>query len=406
MSKELFSLGYLPVSDFLKPDEEPRHPPVEMKLMLDENGTVHLDKMAPRETMWGKYWYRSSISGVMREQLKDVVDSIKKVYRLDRGKIFCDIASNDGYLLSCVPDGMVKVGIDPAEDTFRVECERYADLVIQDYFSANVYKKSKYGDRKVSVCTTISMFYDLEDPDQFIQDVGEILEDDGLWVVQLSYTPLMLQQFCWDNLCHEHYAYYSLFNLKRLFEKNGMQILDCELNNTNAGSFRVYAMKQGADVRKFGSPTHRDVCAFRIKALLEYEKTLKLDKVETWAKFYKDINALKSKTVKFINEEIVRGKVIAGYGASTKGATVLNYFGLDSMTIPYIADRSPYKHGLRMVGSNIPIISEDEMRKRKPDYLLVLPHHFIQEFVEREREYLNGGGKMIVLAPEFTIIEK
>lgn len=410
---ELFSLGELYVSDFLKEGEEPRHPPVEMKLVLDENGAVMLEKTPKPDSMWGKYWYRSSISGVMRAQLKDVVDSTLKVlqkniseFDMSEYPTWVDIAGNDGYMLSQVPDHFGKINIDPADNSFTSESALHCDEVIQDYFSAKAYRSSSFGERQVDVVSCISMFYDLTEPGKFLRDVHEILEDDGLFVLQMSYTPLMLQQLEFGNICHEHKYYYSLFNIKKLLEKHGFQIMDCSLNDCNGGSFRIFAMKENADINKFGSSPHRDVCKFRIKSLLDYEKTLKLDQKETWMGFKDRIEDLGNKLVGLIASAKVHGKIVGAYGASTKGNTLLQYFELDNTLIDFIAERSEYKFGLRTVGTNIPIISEEEMRKRKPDYLLVLPWHFINEFIERERELLDGGMKFIVPCPMFQIIGK
>jgi len=248
------------------------------------------------------------------------------------------------------------------------------------------------------------MFYDLENPKTFVNDVYKILDDDGLWVLQLSYTPLMINQLAFDNICHEHMYYYSLFNIKKMFEECGINVVNVELNDINGGSFRIYCMKNNADFSKFSTQPNRDVCNFRIKSLLEYEKSLNLDSIETWVEFFQRINELKEKTVSFIKEEKSKGKTIWAYGASTKGNTLLQYFGLDNSLIDGIAERSIYKFGLKTVGTNIPIYSEDEMRKNKPDYLLVLPWHFINEFIERESEYLKNGGKFIVPCPKFEII--
>jgi hypothetical protein len=248
------------------------------------------------------------------------------------------------------------------------------------------------------------MFYDLEEPESFIKDVHEVLDDNGLWVLQLSYTPLMLEQLAFDNICHEHIFYYSLFNLKNLLEINGFQIIDCQLNDTNGGSFRVYAMKESANVKTFATQPYRDIGRFRVASILSHEKTLHLSDVETWQHFYDRINRLKERTVSFIKQEKANGKKVWGYGASTKGNTLLQYFGLDYTLIDGIAERSVHKFGLKTVGTNIPIYSEDEMRKAKPDYLLVLPWHFINEFCEREREFLSKGGKFIVPCPKFEII--
>ena len=403
--KELFSLGELYPSDFLKPGEPPRCPPVEIKLMLDDNGAVRLKNTAPENTMWGKYWYRSSMNSTMKIQLKDIVDSVINLNISPKNGLWVDIASNDGFLLCCVPDLMLKIGIDPAEDSFRIECERHADLVIQDYFSADGYKKTIYGDKKPNVITAISMFYDLDEPQKFLHDVYEILDNDGLFVLQLSYTPLMLIQMAFDNICHEHLWYYSLFNIKSLIENAGFKIMDCQLNDTNAGSFRIFIMKKSANLKLFSTQAYRDVCEFRINSLLHYEKTLRLDDAQTWINFYLRIESLKKQTTDFIKKEKAKGKVIMGYGASTKGNTLLQYFGLDSSLITAIADRSTYKIGLHTIETNIPIISEDDMRKANPDYLLILPWHFIKEFCEREKKYLQNGGKFIVPCPTFEIIQ-
>lgn len=402
--QELFTLGNLYVSDFIKDDQSPRGEKVEMKLMMTENGNVKLSKSAPLDTMYGTYWYRSGINASMKKELLDITESIIKVKKLMDGDLWIDIACNDGTLLSFVPPTLVKVGIDPGDDSFKKESEKWANLIIQDYFSAEGFKKSKFGGLKAKVVTSIAMFYDLEDPDSFIQDIAEVLDENGLWVLQLSYTPLMIKQMAFDNICHEHIYYYSLFNLKALLEKNGFKIMDCQLNDVNGGSFRVYAMKDSANHKTFSSQPHRDVCNMRIDSLLAYEKTLRLDEVETWNDFFWKIEELKEKTVSFIKDVKAQGKTVWGYGASTKGNTLLQYFGLDHTLIDGIAERSPYKFGLNTVGTNIPICSEDEMRRVKPDYLLVLPWHFINEFVSREQDYLLAGGRFIVPCPKFEVI--
>ena len=402
--KELFTLGELFVSDFLKDDESPRGGRVEMKLLLDENGSVRLEKAAPLDTMYGKYWYRSGINATMRNELKGIVESITSIYKIKENDLWLDIASNDGTLLSFVPKSMIRVGVDPVDDTYKVEAEKHADLIIQNYFKAEDYKKSRFGNVKAKIVTCIAMFYDLEDPGPFIKDVDEVMDDNGLWVMQLSYTPLMIKQMAFDNICHEHIFYYSLFNLKSLLSKHGFDIVDCQLNDINGGSFRVYIMKSGSNKKLFSSQPYRDVCNFRIQSLLEHERNLGMDSVETWKKFFADIEALKEKTVTFIKEAKAQGKTVWGYGASTKGNTLLQYFGLDHTLIDGIAERSTYKWGLKTVGTEIPIYSEDDMRKAKPDYLLVLPWHFINEFVVREADFLKAGGKFIVPCPTFEII--
>lgn len=405
--KELFSLGNIYVSDFLKYNESDNNKKFELKLVLDEESKcVRLEKSAPADLMYGKYWYRSGINNSMKKELKEIVDYVLNVTELKENDVWLDIACNDGTLLSFLPKKLIKIGIDPADDSYKEESSKYADEILQDFFSLDVYKNGKYGHLKPKVITTIAMFYDLEDPEIFVKDVFNIIDDDGIWILQMSYTPLMIKQIAFDNICHEHVYYYSLFNIKKILEKNGFKIMNCDLNDVNGGSFRIYCMKQSANQTKFGTQPYRDVCNFRINSILSYENELKLDEEKIWLDFFNQIENLKKITMNFLLEEKKKGKKIWGYGASTKGNTLLQYFGIDNNIIDGIAERSKYKWGLKTIGSNIPIFSEEEMRKEKPDYLLVLPWHFINEFIVRESDLLSTGTKFIVPCPKFEIIGK
>ena len=401
--KELLTLGEIYVSDFLKEGEKSKTGKSELKLLLDDDGCVHLSTPTPVNRMFGKYWYRSGTNDSMKKGLKDIVDSILYVTKLDVGDVWLDIGTNDGTLFNYVPKDFITVGIDPVEDSFKEEAEKVCDLFIQDYFSAKVFKKHY---QRAKVVTSIAMFYDIVEREKFLADINEVLDDNGLWVLQQSYTPLMIKQLAFDNICHEHYYYYSLFNLQRLLEKNGFKVMDCQVNDINGGSFRLYVMKHNADERYFASQPYRDCCRLRLDSLLDYEKTLELESRWTWFDFYQDVSKLRDNILTFICGEKQRGKIIYGYGSSTKGNTLLQYFELDSTLITAIADRNPYKVGLRTVGTDIPICSEEDMRKAQPDYLLILPWHFITEFREREREYLAKGGKFIVPCPKLQIIGK
>ena len=402
---KILTLGSHYVSDFLSNDDSTERNKYSLDLYLDtEIGAARLQDVAPADTMWGKYWYRSGINQSMTLDLMKIAEQICGRVKHQEGDVWIDIACNDGTMFKFIPDSFQKVGCDPCDDSYYQESSKLA-YVIQDYFSYNAYAKTPYHDKKAKVITTIAMFYDLENPHPFIDDVCKILDDNGVWVVQMSYTPLMIEQLAFDNICHEHVYYYSLMSLKKLFEQHDLKIVDAELNDTNGGSLRVYLQKNSAEITSFGSASLRDVCNFRINALLNYEKEhFDITNPELWSKFAADIEDLKNKTVSFIRNAKAEGKTVYGYGASTKGNTLLQYFGLDSNDIVAIAERSPLKFGLKTTGSNIPIISEDEMREAKPDYLLVLPWCFISEFVKRESDFLKNGGAFIVPCPKFEII--
>lgn len=232
------------------------------------------------------------------------------------------------------------------------------------------------------------------------------MDDNGLWVVQMSYLPLMLRQLAFDNICHEHLKYYSLESMKYLLDQHDLQIVDCILNDVNGGSFRVYIRKNGADPTTFATAPYRDVAAHRVESILAHEKELNLKNAETYLNFYRKSVELRDKTLAFMQEEKAKGKKIWAYGASTKGNTLLQWWGIDNTLIDGIAERQPMKYGLKTVGSNIPIASDDDMRKAEPDYLLVLPWHFIESFVRREKDFLERGGKFIVPCPTFEVIGK
>jgi SAM-dependent methyltransferase len=401
---ELFTLGDLYVSDFVENNDKQAEK-FELKLMMSKkSGLVQLESGVDPDKMYGRYWYRSGTNDTMRKQLKNIVESCVYVKRNNENSLWLDIACNDGTLLSYVPDNFNKLGIDPVEDSYIKESSKYADQIIQDYFSLEAYNKSIFKNRKCDIITCIAMFYDLEDPISFLNDINSVLADDGLFVVQMSYTPLMIEQLAFDNICHEHLMYYNLHSIKYLLENNGFKIVDCELNDVNGGSFRIYIQKSNAPTSSFATAPYRDVAKFRIESLLKYEEDLGIMSIDYYKKFFTNIEALKEKTVNFIKQEKANGKSIWVYGASTKGNTLLQYFGLDNSLIDGAAERSLYKFGLRTIGTDIPIFSEKEMREAKPDYLLVLPWHFIDEFKSRESEFLKNGGKFIVPCPKFEII--
>jgi len=405
--KKLFSFGELYVSDFIKQEEDARAGKHDLTLIIDERyGAARLEKCTPIHSMFGKYWYRSGINTTMRKELSDIVESILKVQRLKEGDLWLDIACNDGTLFNYVPNHIKKLGIDPAEDSFTEESRLIADEIIQDYFTLESYNRSQFATKKAKVITCIAMFYDLDEPIDFLRDVKEVLDDDGLFVVQMSYTPLMIKQLAFDNITHEHVYYWSLSSLNKVMTEAGLKIVDCQLNDVNGGSFRIYIKKENSDETKFATRPFRDVCNVRVETILNWEQTQNLDSENTWLDFYQRVQDLKKETVDFIKQEKLKGKKICGYGASSKGNTLLQYFELDETLLDAIAERSPFKYGHKTIGTNIPILSEEDVRNLNPDYMLVLPWHFISEFIEREHEFLNRGGKFIVPCPKFEVIGK
>lgn len=398
---ELFSLGNLYMSDFIDASViQARRVP--LTLMLDKkSGLLQLKHTAPFDEMYANYWYRSGINKTMTEELKGIAKKSLALIKSNTSDIVLDIGCNDGTLLKYYRYYLQRFGFDPARNMEKYS-RQYTNWLVTDYFTASAYFNRTL--KKAKIITTIAMFYDLEEPHKFVDDIEAVLDTGGLWIVQMSYMPLMLQQCAFDNLCHEHLEYYSLSSFEWLIKQHNLKVVDVELNDINGGSFRIYVRKEGSNDDLFGTAPYRDVALFRINSLLEYEKTLNLNNPETYTTWFEKIQGIKKQTVEFIKSEKAKGKTIYGYGASTKGNTLLQWYGLDNTLIDAIAERNPDKYGKQTVGTNIEIKSEEEMRQTKPDYLLVLPWHFISEFKNREKEYLNSGGKFIVPLPQFRVI--
>jgi hypothetical protein len=398
----VIDLGTPYVSNFL-PSVMPAAPKAPLRLgICRKSGLLQLLDTVDRESLYKKYWYRSGTTSTMRRQLLDVVEDLTHWVRLRDGDIVLDIGCNDGTQLSLYPSdvSLTKVGIDPAENLAPLARE-HAQLHSTAFFTRDVFM-GLTGGRKARVITTIAMFYSLADPNRFVADIAACLADDGIWMLQLSYTPLMILQNAFDNICHEHLEYYTVHSLQYLLERHGLKILDVAFNDTNSGSFRITVAKDSSpvsDVTLF----YKDLGEYRYKATLSYERQLHFDDPSVYTSFMNRIAALRDETVQLLQDLKRAGKRVLGYGASTKGNTLLQYYGIDANLVEAIAERQPQKFNLFTVGSWIPIISEEEMRKRKPDYLLVLPWHFINEFLGRETDFRQGGGKFIVPLPQLQV---
>jgi hypothetical protein len=248
------------------------------------------------------------------------------------------------------------------------------------------------------------MFYDLEEPRKFVADIKRVMHPDGVWIMQMSYLPLMLKQNDFGNICHEHLEYYSLQALEYLLNLDGFSVVDAQLNDVNGGSIRAFIRNRGADLKVFGDDAYRKQAADRLSRLRESEAELDLDTATPYLQFADRVQKIKQQVSGFVKEEVERKKKVFVYGASTKGNTMLQYFGLDYSVINAAAERNPDKWGKVTVGTRIPIISEAAARAERPDYFLVLPWHFIEEFKHRERAYLSSRGKFIVPLPNFELI--
>jgi SAM-dependent methyltransferase len=354
---------------------------------------AQLDYTTPAKYLYTeRYGYKSGINQTMQDELKEIANkALKKIKKKNKDIVVIDIGANDGTLLKNYPKNIYRIAVEPVKK-FAKESKNNADKVINDFFNYRSYQKV-LKNVKADIVTAISCFYDMENPNKFIEDVKKIMKEDGILVIQQNYLPEMLRQSAFDNIVHEHLEYYSLLSLNNLLEKHNLEVFDLEERVLNGGSFRTYIAIKGE--RKIS------------KAVLKieiYEKRLKLNNKKVYLDFARKIKNNKQKVLNFVKKESKKGKLIYLYGASTRGNTLLQYFQLDHALIKKAAERNSEKWGKIISSVGIPIISEEQARKDKPDYMLVLPWFFKQEFLRRERRYLDKGGHFIFPLPKLKVV--
>jgi hypothetical protein len=345
--------------------------------------------------MYGdNYGYRSGLNQSMVSHLTNKIQHLEKRVELNAGDCVIDIGSNDATSLKAyTTKGIKRIGVDPTGIKFK---EYYTDdiTLIPDFFPSTEVK-NKVGSSKVKIITSIAMFYDLEDPISFAKSIHENLDKNGLWHFEQSYMPSMLRLNSYDTICHEHIEFYTLYNIKYILDRADMKIIDVQMNGINGGSFAVTASRKDSTLKA------NDVL---INWLFEQEIKMGLDTPKPFRDFEDRVFKHRESLKTLIESLSADGKKILGYGASTKGNVLLQFCNFTNENVLAVADVNPLKYGCFTPGTNIPILSEQDALKMKPDYYLVLPWHFKDGIVRREQEFLKNGGKLIFPFPEIEII--
>lgn len=390
--RDIMSLGSQHVTNFLKDGESPG-PSVPLELVLcDGCDLLQLRHNAPNESMWGgQYWYKSAINRMISDDLAEIAGRSMGISNVEgSGNIVVDIGANDGTLLKNYEGrGVRAVGFEPSKNV-AADARANGVHIINDYFNAESFRE-EFGDEKADVITAISMFYDLEDPNSFLGDIGDVLTDNGVFVIQQNYLGTMLSNNAFDNVCHEHREYYSLLSLENLLQRNGLETFDVTQNEINGGSIRTFIRKQGSDIGG-NSPGAKE----RIERVMDDDLGMNLHTPQPYLDFGARIDGIKEKVMGFVEEERKKGKTFGICGASTRGNTILQYFDANPRDFIAAAEANSDKWGRKTVGSNIPIVSIDEMKRINPDYQLVLIWHLYEGLMDKEKDYLTSGGKFVL----------
>ena len=338
------------------------------------------------------YGYRTGINKTMTNHMNNIKKMLSRKSKLISGDHVLDIASNDATLLNFYNKNIVKVGIDPLVNKY-IKYYKKIDYKISDFFSSSKILKKKIKN-KFKIITALSVFYDAKDPNQFLKDVNKLLSEDGIFLLEHADLLSIMKLKMFDTICHEHLYYYSTKVIIDIVLKHNLRVFDLKRNNINGGSTQYFICKKNSKYK-----TNYKA----INKILNEERKFKLENKKTFLNFYKEINTIKSKTIKFLDSIILKNKKIHGYGASTKGNVLLQYFAINQNYIKFIADRNPKKYNHYTPGTKIKIISENKSRKLLPDYYLVLPWHFKKEILKRESKMRKKGCKFIFPLPNLKI---
>ncbi len=359
-------------------------------------GLLQTTVSVPPSILYTDYWYRSGTNRTMTDHLKGIAGELVDMVHKPTARVL-DIGCNDGTLLRHYPTTYVRYGIDPSDAAQSVSNEVQ---VVNDLFPSEHLVSLTRG-KKFDVITSIAMFYDLEDPTAFARSVKQHLAHDGVWCFEISYMPAMLRYNSYDTICHEHLEYYSLAVIEHILRHTSMKAVRVSLNDCNGASIRVHAAH--SDNFCFDGDAEAQA---GIRDLRQQEFDLKLDTDAPYRNFQDAIERHKTELSTLLRRLKSSGKKIHVYGASTKGNTILQTCGINNSLVECAAERNPKKFGGRTLGTNIPIVSEEESRSRNPDYYLVLPWHFKQEFLERERAMLEAGVGFIFPLPQIEIMTR
>jgi hypothetical protein len=392
--KKSFNLGLQKLTGIFPSKKNQKIPCGSLEMIFCSNcKLLQLKNSFDPNIMYGdNYGYMSSLNQSMVSHLKKKSIKLKKISNLKINETVIDIGSNDGTFLGFFSIKHKLIGVDP---TIKKLSKFYRKDIIQlpSFFSEKNLRSIL--NNKAKIISSISMFYDLEDPVKFAQDIYNLLDHDGIWHLEQSYMPMMLKNNSYDTICHEHLEYYSLKSIKYIFDKVGFKIIDLEFNDINGGSFSITVAKKKS---KYKEVSHL------IKWLLYKEDLFKYNDLKTFKLFFENIKKHKKVFRKLLIDLKKKKKKVIGYGASTKGNVILQYCNIDSKLLPYICEVNDFKHNRFTPGSKIKIISEKKAKSIKPDFFLVLPWHFKDFILTKEKKFLDQNKNIIFPLPDIEIV--
>jgi hypothetical protein len=375
---------------FLKPEQigEPE-PCFPLRMVLcPDCGLVQLDEEVPREILFKNYVYTSGTSSLVRTHARWLSQNLCRRYGLDTHDLVMEAASNDGTVLKEFRWlGMPVLGIEPAENIAAGAIEVGIPTIV-DFFDERLAHdlRRQYGPARLFLARHVLAH--VSDLLGFVQGIKHILADDGIAVIEVPHLAELYRHFEFDTIYHEHLCYFSAAVLQKLMNKFDLTIFDVDRVAIHGGSLLVHVAHEGTYPV---SP--------RLVEVLALEQDLRLDQLDTWRQFARQVSVMKEKLLQFMDEIRERGERLAGYGAAAKANTLLAFCGIGPDRLPFIVDRSPLKQGLLTPGQHVPVYGPEKLLEERPDVTMILAWNFAAEIFEQQAEYRQHGGRLAVPLP-------
>lgn len=376
-------------ADLAKP--EPKFP---LRLAVCKScWMLQITDLVPPVDLFSDYLYFSSFSDLMLRHSREACDGYLQEFGLNSQSLVVEVASNDGYLLqNFVKANVPCLGIEPAANIAKVAREKGIETLVE-FFGEKLASELSAKNRQADLILGNNVFAHAPDTNDFVAGLKTLLKPMGRIALEFPYGADFIEHSEFDTIYHEHVFYFTLTALKPLFERHGLTIFRVQRLAIHGGSLRLFAGHTGAHpVEKSATDLLAEETRKGVNSLAYYEG------------FGNQVRAIRDELVALLAELKHEGKRLAAYGASAKGSTLLNYYGIGADTLEFVADRSTYKQGRLTPGTHIPIVPPEELLKRQPDYTLLLTWNFADEILAQQKAYRDAGGKFIVPIPKVKVV--
>lgn len=363
--------------------------------VCEECFLVQLEEFETPDNIFSNYMYFSSFSETMLTHVKEFSQEIIKKLKLNENDQVIEIASNDGYLLQYFKnEGIPILGIEPAANIAKI-AEKKGIKTLNRFLTLETAKELKDSGTKANLLIAFNVLPHVPNLNEFIRSMKEILNEDGVITIQFSdYLPSFMKQIEFDTIYHEHFSYFSLIAVQKIFEENGLRIFDLEELDIHGGSLRIYLKH----IENQSIPI-----SLNVKDQIKKEIDFGLTDIHTYSNFAEDVKKIKKSIWEFLINASNEGKKIVCYGAPAKGNTLLNYCGVGKDFIEYTVDKNPHKQNLYLPGTHIPILNPEKIFETKPDYVIILPWNFKEEIMKDMKDVFSWKGKFVTFIPEVKV---